>query len=92
MCIYSYVVDQKFDEWEKYLNKHKDVNPMPLPYIPIPQLPSQEEINEFHELLRRARKYDKKHNEPDCEVEEKKEKLRKLAQELGITIDFPEDE
>ncbi len=49
---------------------------------------SQEEKDEFRELLRKAREYDAKHHEPDCEMEQKKEKLRKLAEELGIDISF----
>lgn len=50
-----------------------------------------EEIAEFRRLLKRAREYDRRNNEPDCELEEKKARLRDLAKELGVTITF-EDE
>lgn len=62
--------------------------PEQLPEVaPLPkQLPSAEEIAEFHELLRKAREYDKKNHEPDCESEEKKKKLQALADELGVKI------
>lgn len=58
------------------------------PDVPIPQI-SPAEIEEFRKLLERAREYDKKHNEPDCEIEEKKQKLRELAEQLGVKIEFP---
>jgi len=51
-----------------------------MPSSPIPQ----SEIDEFHILLDRAREYDKRMNQPDCELEEKKQKLLKVAEELGI--------
>ena len=47
---------------------------------------SPEEVAEFHELLRRAREYDKKNNEPDCELESKKQRVRDLAKELGVEV------
>lgn len=56
---------------------------------PQPKVPTQEEINEFYKLLEKAREYDRKHNEPDCEIEEKKESLRRIAKQLGIEIQFP---
>jgi len=45
---------------------------------------TDEEIQEFRRLLDRAREYDRRNNEPNCEIEEKKQKLRDLAKELGI--------
>jgi hypothetical protein len=53
----------------------------------LPQITSLE-VEEFRKLLERAREYDKKHNEPDCELSEKKEKLLALAKELGVEINF----
>jgi hypothetical protein len=38
--------------------------------------------------LERAREYDRKNGEPDCELDEKKQRLQKLAEELGIKIGF----
>lgn len=42
----------------------------------------------FKDLLKSAKEYDIKNNEPDCELEEKKDLLRKLAEQLGIEINF----
>jgi len=51
-----------------------------------------EKIKELEELLQRAREYDKRNNEPDCELSEKKETLRTLAKQLGVEIRFLDGE
>lgn len=84
MCVYSMVVDHKIDEWQRRL-------PPPQPaYVPIvfPPPVSVEEIDEFRRLLERAREYDRRNNEPDCEQDEKRKKLQELAAELGVEIEF----
>lgn len=96
MCMVSMIYDHYNDKWKKFLEPQPQpiMVPVPNPYPPYPvvKMPSQEEINEFYELLKRAREYDKKHNQPNCELEEKKEKLRKLAEELGVEIKFDGDD
>ena len=72
MCTVSMIMDHYGDKWDRY----------------PPSLPTQEEINEFKELLNRAREYDKRNNEPNCELKEKRDKILKLAEELGVKIDF----
>lgn len=96
MCVVSMVIDHYDEKWCK--NWHPmipPIKPMPVPYPvnwpPVPRVPTQAEIDEFYELLRKAREYDKKNNQPDCEMEEKKKALLKLAEEMGITITFPDD-
>lgn len=42
----------------------------------------------FDNLLKGAKEYDKRTNQPDCELEEKKALLKKLADQLGININF----
>ena len=68
-----------------------------LPYAPNgnypvttwpPPGPTPQEVEEFRKLLERAREYDKKNNEPDCELAEKKAALKKIADSLGIDISF----
>lgn len=81
MCVYSMVMDHKRDEWDRRY-------PQWTRFEPPPDAPTKEEIAEFRRLLERARDYDRKNNEPDCEMEEKRAKLRKLAKELGVEIDF----
>lgn len=73
MCVYSMVVDHFQEKWE------------PRRYWPVEAISIRpSELVEFRQLLERARKYDEAHNEPDCELAEKKEKLLRLAEELGV--------
>jgi hypothetical protein len=64
------------------------VYPQIVPVVPVVPMPTPQEIEEFRKLLERARQYDKEHNQPDCELEEKRQKIKKLAEELGIKVDF----
>lgn len=59
-----------------------------LPTVPKPKPITSEEIEEFRTLLERAREYDRKNNEPDCELQEKKQKILDLAAEHGLKIEF----
>lgn len=102
MCVMSMVMDHYYDRW--WPRRVEPLSPyiqpvMPFPIAPVPMTPfpsipepapliTQEELNEFRQLLERAREYDRKHNQPDCELDEKKEKLQKLAEELGVKISF----
>jgi hypothetical protein len=38
-------------------------------------------------LIEAAKDYDRKHNEPDCETEDKMELLRRVAKAVGIDLD-----
>jgi hypothetical protein len=49
-----------------------------------PEPISREEIEEFRELMRRAREYDKKFNQPDCPSEDKSKKLLATLNRLGL--------
>jgi len=82
MCVYSMIMDHFDESWRRRLYWHTDPQPLPHPLV------TPQEIDEFHRLLDRAREYDKKRGEPDCELDEKKERLRKLAKDLGVTIKF----
>lgn len=43
----------------------------------------------FEELLRKAKKYDELTGQPDCELDEKRQALKKIADSMGIEIEFP---
>ena len=47
----------------------------------------KKEVEEMKELLKRAKEYDEKNNEPNCEIEEKMAMLRKFADAVGIDLD-----
>lgn len=88
MCVVSMVMDHYHDKWTA---------PQPVWWPNTAQTgivtivrpaPTPAEVEEFRVLLERAREYDRKHNQPDCELEEKRQKVKKLAEELGIEIGF----
>lgn len=88
MCVVSMVMDHYRDRWTPQ-PPWPDANP--LPYVQPVFFPPQitpEEIAEFKRLLDRAREYDKRHNEPNCELNSKKDAIRKLAQDAGFNIEF----
>ena len=91
MCTVSMIYDHYHDKWKQ--------PPYVPPYVPTPFVPNvipnpyvspitPAEIEEFRKLLDRAREYDKTHNQPDCELEEKRKKVKELAESLGVSIDF----
>lgn len=92
MCVVSMIMEHYNDKWKRYTGP---VLPMPAPpvYPPIgpiviqPNI-SQAEVDEFRELLDRARKYDREHNEPDCEMQDKVDALLAVAKALGVDISF----
>ena len=47
----------------------------------------KKEVEEMKALLKRAKEYDEKNNEPNCEIEEKMSMLRKFADAVGIDLD-----
>ena len=68
----------------------------PFPDYPLPQQdgPTQEQfddlkrqVEDMKKLLEKAVEYDKKNNEPHCEIEDKMEFLRKVAALVGISLD-----
>lgn len=53
----------------------------------------KKEVLEMKELLKRALDYDKRNNEPNCEMEEKVALLRQVAEFVGVTLEdvFPKN-
>lgn len=87
MCVVSMVMDHYADKWKPYIEPQYPFGET-MPLAPsIPQI-TKEEIEEFRKLLERAREYDKRNNEPDCELDEKRQLLKKIAKQLDIDISF----
>lgn len=82
MCTVSMIMDHYREKWEPYLPYQ------PNPWVPNPPVPTHEEVEEFRRLLDRARDYDRRHNEPNCELAEKRRVLKEIADQLGIDISF----
>lgn len=83
MCSVSMIMDHKYDEWMR--RYETPIFPTIQPQV---ELPTQEEVDEFRRLLERARQYDREHNQPDCELDEKRQKIRDLAEQLGVNVEF----
>ena len=49
---------------------------------------TRDEIEEFRKLLERAREYDRRNGEPDCELDEKRQAILAIAKQLGVEISF----
>jgi hypothetical protein len=88
MCVVSMVMDHYLDKWKLTPPVFPLPSPTPSPfYVPAPAV-TPGEVEELRRLLDRAREYDRRHSQPDCELEEKRQALRKLAELLGVAIDF----
>lgn len=92
MCVVSFIGDHYGDKWEKYKDYTPFNSPNPLPFT-FPQVSKEEfdnlkkEVEEMKELLRKAKIYDEKNNEPNCEIEDKMKLLREIAKLVGIDLD-----
>jgi hypothetical protein len=68
--------------------------PEPRPYTDYtqPNISRQEfedlrkEVKVLKDLLKAAKAYDKKHGEPNCEIDEKMKILKKIAEKVGVDL------
>jgi hypothetical protein len=91
MCTVSMIGDHYRDRWnERDYMQGWGTSPN---VLVVPQISRQEfdelkrEVTEMKELLRRAKKYDEDNGEPDCEIDEKMDLLRKVAKLVGVELD-----
>lgn len=85
MCVTSMVMDHYREKWEPFvLPIQQPFNPQVVPQQTI----TPDEIAEFRRLMERAREYDKRNHEPECEMEEKRAAILKIAKQLGVEISF----
>jgi hypothetical protein len=98
MCSYSMVADHYKDLWNRPYGPANPINPnQTIQYTPLPISPPpitreefetlRRQVDEMLMLLKRAVKYDEANNEPECELEEKKDLLRKVAKLVGVDFD-----
>lgn len=91
MCAASVILDYFYDKWRNPPYQFREANVFEWPddyYKQDIMVPPQEEIEEFQKLYSSLKDYDEKSGQPDCELEEKKNKIKKLASELGIQINI----
>lgn len=85
MCTVSMIGDHFSEKWKQ--------PPYQQIFTNIPDVSREEfealkkEVEEMKALLKRAKEYDEKNNEPNCEIEEKMAMLRKFADAVGIDLD-----
>lgn len=79
MCVVSMIMDHYHDKWLPY------VHPT---YQPPPVDITQKEVEELRKLLKRAKEYDERTGQKDCELEDKKRRIKDLADQLGVKVDF----
>ena len=86
MCVVSMVGDHYSNKWEKEFPKlnEKDFR-LDLLQAQLDLL--KKEVEEMKELLSKAVQYDTEHNQPHCEIEDKLNTLKKIAELVGIDLD-----
>lgn len=96
MCVVSFIGDHYRDKWKEWQPYIPNPNP---PLDPWKQIDFSEkvskaefdklkkEVEEMRQLLIKAKIYDEKNNEPNCEIEDKIVFLRKVAELVGVNLD-----
>jgi len=89
MCVVSMVMDHYNERW-----------PKEYPWIQQPTVTYcysdvtraefealKKEVENLKELLVKATEYDRRNNEPNCEIEEKVAAVKKIAELVGVSLD-----
>ena len=85
MCTVSMIGDHFNDKWKQPPYQQIFTN---IPDVSRAEFEAlKKEVEEMKALLKRAKEYDEKNNEPNCEIEEKMAMLRKFADAVGIDLD-----
>lgn len=90
MCTLSMVGDHYSEKWQPVLPQILPIPDETYKNNPISRWEFEQlrrEVEDMKALVERALQYDREHNEPDCQVEEKLEVLRKVAEFVGIDLD-----
>ena len=85
MCVVSMVGDHYHDKWNQPPYKQLFTNTPEVSRAEFEAL--KKEVQEMKALLKRAKEYDERNNEPNCEIEEKMKTLRKIAELVGVNLD-----
>ena len=80
MCVVSMIGDHYSKKWETLPIDAFNVSRGEFESL-------RKEVQEMKELLKKAIKYDESHNQPECQIEEKIELLRKVAKLVGVDLD-----
>jgi hypothetical protein len=83
------------EKWKPYWPDLTPLAPNAPPGMPMPTRDItraefdalKRDVEEMKALLKRAKEYDERNGEPDCEVDEKMALLRRVAEAVGISLD-----
>lgn len=92
MCVSSFIYDHFHEKWSNppYSIPSQPYYPNTWPNAPVIPTPlTPDEVEDVRKLLEKAKQYDEETGQKDCELEEKKQRLRLLAKELGVEITLP---
>lgn len=90
MCTISFIGDQYADRW-KWIPTAPPIYPNQS--IPAPAITREEfeqlrkEVQDLRKLLIAAKAVDRATGQPDCEMAEKIELLRRVAEIVGVSLD-----
>jgi hypothetical protein len=84
MCVVSMIGDHFHDKWNQppYNQYWQDLSKITRQEFDA----LKKEVEEMKELLKKAKLYDEKNNEPNCEIEEKIKTLKKIAELMGVDL------
>jgi len=85
MCVVSMVGDHFSEKWQQPNYTQTFTNWPSVSRAEFDAL--KKEVEEMKQLLIKAKIYDERNNEPNCEMEEKIAKLREIAKLVGIDLD-----
>jgi hypothetical protein len=92
MCSVSMVMDHYADKWKDW--HQQPLAPQPGSLSGFYNYPTRaefdalrKEVQDMKELVKRAVEYDKRTGQPDCETAEKVERVRKIAELVGVSLD-----
>lgn len=87
MCTVSMIGDvysRKFREEYPQIYIHPQLGSPAISRAEFDQL--KKEVQDLRLLLEAAKEYDRKNNEPDCQMEEKVKLLRRVAELVGVEL------
>jgi len=88
MCLVSFIGDHYTERW----TPTQTTPPTTSFVVTIPPVTREEfdalrrDVEEMKTLLKKAKQYDIEHGEPDCEMDEKVEVLRRVAELVGVDL------
>lgn len=88
MCVVSMIGDyygERFPQQYPFVVPPNQINESAITRAEFEAL--RKDVLEMKDLLKRAKIYDEEHGEPDCEMEQKVELLKKVAELVGVDLE-----